>query len=362
MLRAALVTPLSGPLGLFGRAGAGALRLWADWTTERGTPIELIEHDAHPAPSAAWRAAAARRPDILFGPYGSGPAREIDLVATTLWWNHGGAAVDAGPAPHIDVLGTAGGYFDGAIELTAGGLPRPATITIAHGASGFGRTIADDAARTAGDRGLTVQTVEIEDPAGLPVLPPGDVVLVAADFATERAVAEVLLDRVPGVGGWALRSPWRLAVMVAAGTAEVLADFGSRREGLLGPAQWLAVAAPDAPELGPTAGWLVAAHTARFGVEPSYPAAQAFAAGVLAVECIDRAGGTDPEDVLAAALSLDTTTLFGRFRLDPDTHRQVGHQMVTVQWQDGRRVPVWPPGANTQPLRLRPDGEAQPVR
>ena len=31
MLRAALVTPLSGPLGGFGQAGATALSLWADW-------------------------------------------------------------------------------------------------------------------------------------------------------------------------------------------------------------------------------------------------------------------------------------------------------------------------------------------
>jgi hypothetical protein len=31
MLRAALVTPLSGPLGGYGQAGAAALSLWAGW-------------------------------------------------------------------------------------------------------------------------------------------------------------------------------------------------------------------------------------------------------------------------------------------------------------------------------------------
>jgi branched-chain amino acid transport system substrate-binding protein len=46
--------------------------------------------------------------------------------------------------------------------------------------------------------------------------------------------------------------------------------------------------------------------------------------------------------LLATARRLDCTTLFGRFRLDR-AGRQVGHRVLTVQWQDGARVVVWPP-------------------
>jgi branched-chain amino acid transport system substrate-binding protein len=93
-------------------------------------------------------------------------------------------------------------------------------------------------------------------------------------------------------------------------------------------------------------------------VEPPYPAAQAFAAGVIAGRCLRDArldascpAGHHDAALLAAARALDCTTLFGRFRLDPATGRQVGHQMLTVQWQDGVRRVVWPPERAQAPLR-----------
>src|ERR1700728_2181923 len=61
--RAVLVTPLSGPLARFGKAGASALALWAD---RSGVSLEVI--DAHPSAASAMRAAEACGPDVLFGP------------------------------------------------------------------------------------------------------------------------------------------------------------------------------------------------------------------------------------------------------------------------------------------------------
>ena len=40
---------------------------------------------------------------------------------------------------------------------------------------------------------------------------------------------------------------------------------------------------------------------------------------------------------LPASQRLDTTTLFGRFRVDPVTGVQTGHQIRVVQWRDGQR-------------------------
>src|ERR671913_410478 len=96
-LRAVLVTPLPGPLAPFGAAGAAALRLWA--TRAPGLPapwtsVDLEVVDAHPAAGAAMRAGAARRPDVLFGPYGSGPAVAALAATGRAVWNHGG-----GPRP-----------------------------------------------------------------------------------------------------------------------------------------------------------------------------------------------------------------------------------------------------------------------
>ena len=63
--RAVLVTPLSGPLARFGKAGASALGLWAE---RSGVSLEVI--DAYPSAASAIRAAEASRPDVVFGPYG----------------------------------------------------------------------------------------------------------------------------------------------------------------------------------------------------------------------------------------------------------------------------------------------------
>lgn len=63
------------------------------------------------------------------------------------------------------------------------------------------------------------------------------------------------------------------------------------------------------------------------------------------------------EAIRAAAGAARTVALvhrntgFGRFRLDPVSGLQVGHQVLTVQWQDGQRSVVWPPEAAQRPLR-----------
>jgi branched-chain amino acid transport system substrate-binding protein len=163
--------------------------------------------------------------------------------------------------------------------------------------------------------------------------------LVAGPFEDEVAAARRLL---PG--------RWRAAGFVGAGVDEVLADLGAGREGLLGPAQWLAEAAPR-PDEGPPAGEFAAAYRRRTGADPPYPAAQAFAAGVIAARCLREAGTADDATLMAAACALECTTMYGPFRLDPRSRQQVGHQVLTVQWQDGARRVIWPPERAQAPLR-----------
>ena len=37
----------------------------------------------------------------------------------------------------------------------------------------------------------------------------------------------------------------------------------------------------------------------------------------------------------------------GQFRVDPKTGMQVGHQWAAFQWQNGKKVIVWPKSAAT---------------
>jgi branched-chain amino acid transport system substrate-binding protein len=233
------------------------------------------------------------------------------------------------------VLAPAETYFEGALQAVHAADPGGVrTVRIAHAETGFARAVSAGAEREAARLGLEATLTALPaDP------PPGDMLLVVGSFADEQAAAARLL----GAG-------WRAAGFVGAGVDEVLAGLGARREGLLGPAQWLAAAAPE-PDEGPRADEFAAAYRERTGAEPPYPAAQAFAAGVIAQRCARDAGERSDAALLAAARALDCTTMFARFRLDPDTGVQVGHRVLTVQWQDGERRVVWPPGRARGPLR-----------
>jgi hypothetical protein len=90
--------------------------------------------------------------------------------------------------------------------------------------------------------------------------------------------------------------------------------------------------------LGPAEDEFLAACTAAGARFPDYPAVQAAAGAVLGVHCARLAGSTRREDLWAVAASLDTSTLFGGFRIDPAAGIQVKHETVLVQWRDGEPV------------------------
>ena len=61
----------------------------------------------------------------------------------------------------------------------------------------------------------------------------------------------------------------------------------------------------------------------------------------ILVEAIRRVGSLNGAKLRDAISKMDHNTVFGRFRVDRDGV-QIGHQMLLIQWQDGKRVIVWP--------------------
>jgi ABC-type branched-subunit amino acid transport system substrate-binding protein len=202
-----------------------------------------------------------------------------------------------------------------------------------HSTTGFGREVASGATQAAKRLGLTVtefgfQPGDAAWAAEATSHHDGDILLVAGGFDDERVIAERLLGR-----------SWWAAAFVAAGVEEILRSLGDRLEGVYGPCQWLAETGP-VPEVGPDHRWFSAAYQQHTGAPPPYPAVAAFAAGVLWERCVHETGTTEPEALMSVAARLNTTTLFGRFRLHPDTGLQDGHRVGVVRWRSGRREPV----------------------
>jgi branched-chain amino acid transport system substrate-binding protein len=83
------------------------------------------------------------------------------------------------------------------------------------------------------------------------------------------------------------------------------------------------------------------AFVREFKHEPSYHSAAGYAGCMLYAEGVKKAGTLDTDKVRDALLALKNRTMFGDYQVDKDGF-QTAHKMVLLQWQEGKRVVVWP--------------------
>ena len=139
--------------------------------------------------------------------------------------------------------------------------------------------------------------------------------------------------------------------MVAAPIDRFRKELGPDAEGFIGPSQWEAPVHESAylalaDYFGPSPAQALSSLTraaAAAGLPVDYPMAQAYAAGLVAQRCLEEAGSLEPVALFETAARLDFHTFFGRFKIDPDTGRQVGRSIFLAQWQRGSKVVIWPP-------------------
>ena len=112
--------------------------------------------------------------------------------------------------------------------------------------------------------------------------------------------------------------------------------LGKNAEFVYGATQWeVELPYPGAKEF-------LQAYTMEFpGRDLSYHSAGGYGGCQVLVEAIKRAGSLDGEKIREAVLKLDINTVYGGFKVDPDGF-QISHKMVMFQWQEGKKVIVWP--------------------
>ncbi len=112
--------------------------------------------------------------------------------------------------------------------------------------------------------------------------------------------------------------------------------LGKNAEFVYGATQWEAeLPYPGAKEFNE-------AYRKEFpGADLSYHSAGGYAGCQILVAAIQAAGSLDGEKIRDAILKMDTTTVYGGFKVDQDGF-QVSHKMVMFQWQEGKKVIVWP--------------------
>ena len=315
---AALTLSLTGPFERQGTEAAEGVRLWAELA---GIRLTLVDDRGSKTAAARAYAAWLDSMDLLIGPYASGLVRAVaPLVrdAGRLLWNHGGSADDLAQPGVVSLPAPASSYFDGVVDEAVA--RRVDRLVVVQGTGPFAQAVADGTTTRASERGLDVRAIEVsavdaEDAAGAAFV-------LASRFEDDVAVVRGLRR--------AGRTPALLGA-VAAGIPAFARELGEAAEGVLGPVQWW----PNdhTPEIGPSGTNFATCYRRRTSREPSYPAAQAAAAGYLAHAAHQQ--GLQGEDMPQWA----TSTLLGDFALDADW-RQVGHHVTTVRWQGGQMVPL----------------------
>ena len=89
------------------------------------------------------------------------------------------------------------------------------------------------------------------------------------------------------------------------------------------------------------------------GADLSFFSAGGYGACQILVEAIRRAGFLDGQKLRDVILKLDHNTVFGAFRVDRDGV-QIAHKRLLFQWQDGKKVIVWPEELAANPPRFPP--------
>jgi len=332
-LRIGACLSLSGRFAQFGRQTAQGLETWRSLDGNADIIVEDDYSDRRTLESVL--PAVAARCDILLGPYSTQLMRAAGHIAAEsgwLVWNHGGSGDDvegAHPGHVVSVLTPTSRYGEPFLLRLADEPGERRDLCIVHGPGSFGRQVADGAEAIA--RRVGIRTVRASADDQIP--PPG----IAADWDLFSAG---VFEQDAELVSKALRSavPPRRVCAIAAGVRE-FARAVDDPEGVFGIAQWFPNSRREVA-LGPSEKAFLGAYPASAGMLPDYPAVQAAAGAVIATHCARLAGSTRRDALWASAVGLETSTLFGAFKIDPYSGSQVKHQTVLVRWTGGKPAPV----------------------
>ncbi|GHE45583.1 hypothetical protein GCM10017673_54560 [Streptosporangium violaceochromogenes] len=313
---------LSGKHARFGAQARSGLEIWR---IANDTVDLVIEDDqSDPAVLQASLRRLSDRCDILLGPYSTQLMRragDVTAELDRLIWNHGGSGDDvetAHPGHVVSVLTPTSRYAEPFLRHLASTEALP--IWIVHGKGSFGRQVASGAEEIA--RSLGIDTARYGPGDDLPQTGKAWALFCAGAF--EEDITTITRAR-------AMPTPPQTVCAVAAGVREFGQALDNPR-GVYGVGQWFP-GTGGAVELGIGELDFLTAYQDLTGVLPDYPAVQAAAAATLATHCAMAAGDTGRAALWSAAAELETTTLFGGFKIDPRTGVQLGHQAVLVRWE-----------------------------
>jgi branched-chain amino acid transport system substrate-binding protein len=363
-LSVGLSLSLSGAYAAMGRQAEAALKLFVDDLNAAGglrvggraRELALTCHDDRSDTRRCAEIYSAlcgtERVDLLLGPYSSRLARAAAPIAEAAGMvilNHG-AADDGlharGMRMLVGVLSPASDYLVAFARLLVELKLWRKRLAIVTAASPFAGDVGGGLERACAERRARRRGVRVR-------------LKYRGDFDRNEALARLLpalkrnrINALAAAGAFAqdvalmrvvVASNLNIPVLgcVAAGVHGFAEALGEDAEGIVGPSQW-EEHARIAPELGPPPDEFARRMRAAGYRDCDYPAAQAYAAGLIGCAAIRECDSLDHHRLRETIGEMRTSTLYGDFAIDRVTGRQIAHQMLLVQWHMGRKVIIEP--------------------
>ncbi len=366
---------LSGKYAKAGEQASGGVQAAVDWVNDTrggvmvgGKKMMLVykkydcESKKESVTSLLERLITTDKVDFTFTPYSSGLTLAGAPIAEKygkIYMDHGGASdkiFRQGFEYVVQTIGPGSRYHAGTLDMVKKIDPSAKKVALAYEDSEFARSVMDGAAIKAEELGFDV-VFRRTYPAKVTDLTPllsdlkaagADIVLGGGHFQDGQLMNKQMAD---------LDINPKLLSLIAAATLPAFHEaLGELAEGVMGPSHWeygVTFSETGAKKLGktwigPTQDEYVALFKKAVGKDmlPDYHAAEASAAVLALVLAVEKVDSVDNDKVRAALGDLTFMSFYGGWDID-DTGKQVGHSMVDVQWQSGKRVIVWPESAQT---------------
>lgn len=366
---------LSGKYAKAGEQAVGGIEACIDWVNnEYGgvtidgekVPLSYKKYDSgskkESVTSLIGRLITVDRVNVVFSAYSSGLTLRGAPVAEghrMLYMDHGGAnnkIFRQGFQYIVQTIGPATSYHKGTLDMIKKIAPDAKKVALAYEDSEFASMVMEGAAEHAQALGFEV-VFKRTYPKGVTDMTPllsalksskPDFVMGGGHFEDGQLFNRQMSD---------LNIDTDALSLIAAATLPAFYEaLGSKAEGVMGPSHWeygvtFSEKAADASKttwIGPSQDEFVRLFKKAAGSDmvPDYHAAEAGAQVLAYVLGVEKANSVDSDKVRKALDDLEFMSFYGNWNVD-DSGMQIGHTMVNVQWQDGKRVIIWPESAQT---------------
>lgn len=284
--------------------------------------------------------------DLLMGPYGSGltlAAAEMADAFQYVLWNHSGSSdeiFECNLSSVVGLLTPASLYLCAILDLIKTLDPTAKRVALFSAKTGFAADMAAGALAWIQREGYAL-TLHHTYTSGLedfrPLLgqvkdDPPDVFLSVGRVEDDILLGRQLRELKPRI---------KAAGLVVAAISRFKAALREQADGFFAPSQWEPQVRYPV-DYGPSEVEFLTHYLKSATVPIDYPAAQGYAAGVVAQRCVEEVGSFDQKALREAAGRLRFTTFYGPYATDAKTGRQTAHPLLVTQWQKGRKEIVWP--------------------